>query len=78
MLGIRPDYDKLIVDPCIPKSWDHFRVSRIWRGALYDIVVENPQHVSKGIETILVNGRQQQCIPALPAGEHAEVKVILG
>lgn len=78
MLGIRPDYDKLIVDPCIPKSWDHFRVSRIWRGALYDIVVENPRHVSKGIETILVNGRQQQCIPALPAGEHAEVKVILG
>ena len=78
MLGIRPDYDKLIVDPCIPKDWDHFRVSRIWRGALYDIVVENPRHVSKGIETILVNGRQQQCIPALPAGEHAEVKVILG
>ena len=78
MLGIRPDYDKLIVDPCIPKNWDHFRVSRIWRGALYDIVVENPRHVSKGIETILVNGRQQQCIPALPAGEHAEVKVILG
>ena len=78
MLGIRPDYDKLIVDPCIPKDWDHFRVSRIWRGALYDIAVENPRHVSKGVETILVNGKQQQCIPALPAGEHAEIKVILG
>lgn len=41
MLGIRPDYDCLIIDPCIPADWEGFEVTRRWRGATYHIKVEN-------------------------------------
>ena len=41
MLGIRPDYDCLIIEPCIPTDWEGFEVTRRWRGATYHIKVEN-------------------------------------
>ena len=78
MLGIRPDYDCLRVDPCIPKGWDGFRVSRRWRGAEYEIRVENPDHVSRGVKQILVNGEETDSIPCLKAGAKAQVRVVMG
>ena len=78
MLGIRPDYDKLVVDPCIPKEWDGFKARRLWRGALYEIEVENPSHVSKGVRSLIVDGEKTDAIPALEAGSKACVKVIMG
>lgn len=78
MLGIRPDYDTLVVDPCIPKEWDGFKARRMWRGAAYDIEVENPEHVSRGVKTILADGKEIESIPSLPAGAHMQVKVIMG
>lgn len=58
ILGIRADYDGLIVDPCIPSSWDGFTVNRMFRGALYKIHVRNPGHVSKGIRKLEVDGNE--------------------
>jgi N,N'-diacetylchitobiose phosphorylase len=78
MLGIRPDYDTLVVDPCIPKEWDGFKARRMWRGAAYDIEVVNPEHVSRGVKTILADGKEIESIPSLPAGAHMQVKVIMG
>ena len=78
ILGIRPDFDRLIVDPCIPKDWKRFDVQRIWRGALYRIHVENPEGVCKGVKEIRVNGRQaDQILPAEP-GSEIEVTVLMG
>ena len=48
ILGIRPDYDGLIIDPCIPASWDGFEVDRIFRGKKLHISVSNPEHIQKG------------------------------
>jgi cellobiose phosphorylase len=56
ILGIRPDYDGLIVDPCIPAIWDGFTVRRVFRGATFVIAVKNPKHVSKGIKSLTVDG----------------------
>ena len=78
MLGIRPDYDKLVVDPCIPEGWEHFEVQRIWRGSVYKIKVENPCHVSKGVKSVWVNGRAAEYIPAGNAGDEVEVRVVMG
>ena len=50
ILGIQPTYEGLRVDPCIPTGWDAFIVKRCFRGALYDIQVKNPGHVSRGSE----------------------------
>ncbi|MBQ7370873.1 MAG: N,N'-diacetylchitobiose phosphorylase [Blautia sp.] len=78
MLGIRPDFDELVIDPCIPKAWEGFRVTREWRGAVYDITVKNPDGVSKGVKEVLADGKHVEKIPVLPAGSHTEVQVILG
>ncbi len=57
ILGIQPEYDGLRIDPCIPKAWDGFTVHRKFRHADYEIRVLNPNHVSKGIEKITVDGQ---------------------
>lgn len=56
LLGIRPDYDGLIIDPCIPPTCSGFEVTRKFRDATYHISVRNPRGVMKGIRTLLVNG----------------------
>ena len=48
ILGIRPAYDGLVIDPCIPSSWDGFEVDRVFRGKKIHIRVENPGHIQKG------------------------------
>lgn len=78
MLGVRPQFDSLVVDPCIPTEWDGFALTRKFRGAQYNIQVQNPQHVSKGVAQIFVNEEAAQSIPVLPAGSTAEIRVVMG
>ena len=52
ILGIKPDYQGLAIDPCIPEAWDGFKITRNFRGAAYDIDIRNPQHVSKGVKSL--------------------------
>ncbi|MDR1119080.1 MAG: hypothetical protein LBL01_07295, partial [Bifidobacteriaceae bacterium] len=54
ILGVRPDWDALVVDPCVPAAWDGFRVTRRWRGGAYEIEVANPGHVSCGVASVEV------------------------
>ncbi len=56
ILGIRPDYDGLIIDPCIPKAWKEFTATRRFRGAVYHITVRNPSGISKGVRCVSVDG----------------------
>ena len=58
MLGIRPQYDGLLLDPCLKADWDGFTAHRRWRGMKLHIEVKNPQHVNKGIEYIEVDGKK--------------------
>ena len=78
ILGIRPDFDKLIVDPCIPPEWDGFTAIRRFRGAEYHITVKNPRHISKGVQDIRINGTTCAIIPVLHKGEKCQVEIILG
>lgn len=80
ILGIRPGYDGLMVDPCIPASWNGYEVSRRFRGAGYRISVTNPAHVSRGVKQIIVNGTpvRGNVIPLCPEGSDNSVEVILG
>lgn len=78
MLGIRPDFDSLIIDPCIPSNWDSFSATRIFRGAKYEITVLNPHHVSKGVTKITVNGVESEHINVMEKGSVNTVEVIMG
>ena len=77
MLGIRPGFDGLIVDPCIPKDWDGFEAARRWRGAVYRIQVTNPRHVEKGVRSLRVDGQEAAAIPVFTEGTHT-VEVEMG
>lgn len=78
ILGIRPEFDHLTVDPCIPSSWEGFAVQRVFRGATYHIVVKNENKVQKGVKRILINGKEVENIPLIGPGESCFVTVILG
>jgi N,N'-diacetylchitobiose phosphorylase len=79
ILGVRADYDGLIVDPCIPASWDGYEVTRVYRGATYKIKVSNPRHVSSGVKKLVVDGKDVpgHTLPIAPAGAVVNVNVTL-
>jgi cellobiose phosphorylase len=56
ILGIRPEYDGLRVDPCLPPAWDGFRAVRRFRRAVYHIQVHNPGHIGRGVKQFRVDG----------------------
>jgi len=79
ILGVRPDYDSLIIDPCIPASWKEFEIVRRWRGAAYHLSVKNPDSVQKGVRSVTLNGRRI-CgpIPQQQAGSSSRIVVTMG
>lgn len=80
ILGVRPTHQGLMIDPCTPKEWDGFTVTRQFRGATYRIRVENPGQVSKGVTRIIVDGRPitGQVLAIAPEGTTVEVEVVMG
>ena len=80
ILGIRTHYDGLLIDPVIPKSWDGYTVTRKFRGATCHIEVANPDHVSRGVREILLNGKKLSAplIPICREGSIQHVKVVMG
>lgn len=80
ILGIQPQYYGLLVNPCIPKSWDGFEVKRKFRNAFYNIKVTNPNHVSKGIVKLTVNNKEVcgGLIPICPEGSTNIVEAVMG
>jgi cellobiose phosphorylase len=80
ILGIRPTLDGLEISPVIPASWDGFSAIRKYRGVTYNITVENPMHVCKGVATVTVNGRQVSgsVIRTQDGEKEVNVKVVMG
>jgi cellobiose phosphorylase len=79
ILGIKPQYDGLKIDPSIPREWGGFSLTRVFRGATYNITVKNPRKVSKGVVKLLVDGAEKpgNIVPAFAGGTH-EIEVTLG
>ena len=78
ILGIKPHYDGLLIDPCLPKTAHNYTVTRRFRGAEYEIHVSNPKGVSKGVAKMTVDGTPVEgaVVPAQP-GKHI-VEVVMG
>ena len=80
ILGVKPEYDGLQVDPSIPKEWDGYKVTREFRGDKYNITISNPSHVSKGVVKLVVDGKEVEgnIIPVAGDQKVHEVEVVLG
>lgn len=80
ILGIKPDWQGLRIDPCIPHDWDGYEVSRRFRGATYEIAIRNPRHVCKGVQAVTVDGQpiDGSLLPVFADGQTHRVEVTLG
>jgi cellobiose phosphorylase len=80
ILGIRPTFDGLLIDPCIPPELKRFRVVRAFRGATYDIRVENPEGVMRGVREISVDGEPVlgNVLPIFADGATHVASVVMG
>ena len=79
ILGIKPDYDGLLVDPCLPDDLTEFEVTRKFRGDTYNIKVDNSAKAQKGVAKLIVDGKEVPFGPIAPiGGKVRDVKVIMG
>jgi len=80
ILGIQPTPAGLKIDPCLPHEMDGFTLRRVWRGATYEITVDNTAHAEKGVASMTVNGQPvpTNTLSPAPAGTTVQVKVVMG
>ncbi len=80
ILGIRPEYEGLRIDPCIPADWKGFKATRRFRGQELHITVHNPHGVCRGVNRITVDGEDMTGDLLLPGPEGAvrQVEVWMG
>ncbi len=56
ILGVYPTHQGLQINPCVPKGFGDFKLTREYRGAVYHIQVLNPNNVEKGVASMTVDG----------------------
>lgn len=81
ILGFHLRENKLFVNPCIPTSWPGFELSFRYHSAFYEIKVENPTRVSKGLQIIEIDGKsvsRNEGIPLADDGGKHIIRIVLG
>ena len=80
ILGVRPEAEGLRIDPCIPSKWEGFRIVRQFRGTTFQISVENPRRVCRGVQQVWLDGKPLRgwLLPDLRDGQTHQVRVLLG
>ncbi|NLY74173.1 MAG: N,N'-diacetylchitobiose phosphorylase [Firmicutes bacterium] len=80
ILGVKPDYEGLRINPCIPAWWKEFTMERVFRGKSLRIRVDNSAGVQKGVRRIILNGEAMidDLIPEAKMGPENEVEVLMG
>lgn len=78
ILGIRPQFEYLEIDPCIPAEWKEFSMLRQWRGVDYHIEVVNPDGVMKGVKELYLDDEKVERIALVDKGTAHRVKVVMG
>lgn len=77
ILGIKPEFDGLRVDPCIPDTMKSFTVTRRFRGDTFVITVENPNGVEKGVASVECDGKRVDILKSSGSGKTHTVKVLM-
>ncbi len=81
ILGFRVRGTILSIDPCIPRTWPGYAMSFRYHSSIYEIKVENPSSVSRGIALGELDGKplpRPPDIPLVDDGAVHQVRVVLG
>jgi cyclic beta-1,2-glucan synthetase len=89
ILGFRLRGTTLFIDPCVPRTWRHYQMTFLYRSARYEIRVENPRGVTRGVAHVEVDGQVLQEpeetsslrrgeIPLVDDGATHGVRIVLG
>ena len=80
ILGVYPTHKGLSINPCVPKDFGDFELTRKFREGTYNIKVVNPDNVEKGVKSITVDGvAVEGCvIPYVKGKETYDVVVTMG
>lgn len=78
IIGVRPDYEGLKIEPCLPKKWNKVEVWRKFRDSLFHIVIKNGRK-GKGVKALKLNGKpvKGNFIPLSSAAGKNKVEVEL-
>ncbi|MGF1484350.1 MAG: GH36-type glycosyl hydrolase domain-containing protein [Opitutales bacterium] len=78
ILGARRHYDGLLIDPCLSREVPTAGIVRTFRGARYEIEIDNTAGNEKGVRELTLNGSKVEGPPILKesSGTH-QVKVVL-
>ena len=82
ILGFRLRGTTLVLDPCVPRAWPGFQIVYRYGTARYDIAVENPRGVCRGVTAVELDGEvlpyDKAQIPLFDDGKIHRVRVVLG
>lgn len=80
ILGIKPQLDGLMIDPCIPSDLKGYTLVRRFRGVNYHITVDNSAGAEKGVKQITVDGSpiSGQIITPVTGRSDVTVSVVMG
>jgi len=80
ILGLKLRGREILVDPCIPEQWRSFKIRYRAPSASYDIVIENPEGVARGVLRVELDGKQlpAMAVPLLDDDGVHDVRMTLG
>ena len=80
ILGVYPTHTGLSINPCIPKGFGDFCITRKFREGTYNSTVKNPSNVEKGVKSLTVNGKAVEgcIIPYVKGQTEYNVEVVMG
>ena len=79
ILGVRPTFDGLLIDPCIPKELRQVKLTRKFRGNTYEITMDNTSGNGCGVREITIDGKKADCnvLKSTDNGNIHEIKIVL-
>jgi cyclic beta-1,2-glucan synthetase len=81
ILGFRLRGAVFSIDPCIPRNWSSYSLSFRYHSTVYNIKVENPAGVSRGVTLVEADGAPIPNFPNIQLvddGREHQVRVVMG
>ena len=80
LLGLQRRGNSFVIEPCIPKEWSQYEIKIQHGKTRFEITVENPEGMSRGVQLIELDGKllETQSVPLLDDERTHRVRVVLG